>query len=149
MSNVSDEQMDEIIKAASNNDNSHILQLTTEKIHRIKLNILKELQFTHTDLSEYMRKLKQYRYVDNMNELKHGGYIRWIDIRNPTATLSLSGVAIFCDFKITDKGVSIVYTNFFKKRKYEFLMEEAIIFQKLTHQEEVLLHIMDVMKKLK
>jgi len=144
MSSISTE---EIIAAANNNDNAHILHLTTDKIRNIKKKILKDLQFNGTELSEYMLKLKQYRYVDNMNELKHGGFIRWINIRNPTIPLFLSGVAIFCDFKITDKGVSIVYTNFFRKRRYEFVMEEAIIFQKLTHQEEVLLHVIGLLNK--
>jgi len=143
MSKATSAQMSEIIKAANNNENSHILQLTTKKIHQIKQNILRELQLQKPEFVDYMYKLKKYRYVDNMNELKHGGFIRWINIRDSTATLVLSGVAIFCDFKITDKGVSVVYTNFFRKKKYEFVMEEAIIFQKLTYQEEVLLHIMD------
>jgi hypothetical protein len=138
---LTEEDIAEIMTAASNQGNAHILQLTSKKIETLKRNILTELHVS--PLSLFLKKLKQYRYVDNMNELKPGGFIRWIDIHDPTAELTLSGTAIFCDIRITDRGVSVVYTNFFRKKKYEFLMEEAIIFQKLTHQEEVLLYVMN------
>lgn len=134
--------MEDIVKAANNQTNSHILQLTTKKIRNIKLNVLKELQLSKPEIIDYMHKLKNYRYVDQMNEIIHGRFIRWIDISDPT-NIKLSGVAIFCDFRITDRGVSVVYTNFFKNKRYEFLMEEAIIFQKLTYQEEVLLNVLN------
>jgi len=122
---------EKILKAAENDKNSHILNLNTIKNHKIKINILSELSLTKTELMYYMKKLKTYRYVDQMDELKHGGFIRWIDIRNPN-NISLSNVAIFCEFKITDLGVSIVYKNFQGKKQYEFKMEEALIFEKLS-----------------
>jgi hypothetical protein len=132
----------EILKAAENDKNSHILNLTTIKNHKIKINILSELSLTKTELMYYMKKLKTYRYVDQMDELKPGGFIRWIDIRNPD-DISLSNVAIFCECKITDLGISIVYKNFQGKKQYEFKMEEALIFEKLSYQEEILMKIMD------
>jgi len=135
-------ELEEIIKAVENDKNSHILNLTTVKNHKIKINILSELSLTKTEIMYYMKKLKKYRYVDQMDELKHGGFIRWIDIREPE-NISLSNIAIFCEFKITDSGVSIVYKNFQGKKQYEFKMEEALIFEKLSYQEEILMKIMD------
>ena len=135
-------ELEEIIKAVENDKNSHILNLTTVKNHKIKINILYELSLTKTEIMYYMKKLKKYRYVDQMDELKHGGCIRWIDIREPE-NISLSNIAIFCEFKITDSGVSIVYKNFQGKKQYEFKMEEALIFEKLNYQEEILMKIMD------
>ena len=133
--------INEIVKAAENDKNSHILNLTTTKIYNMKMNILNELKLSKIEKIEIMKKIKNYRYVDQMNEFKQGGYIRWIDIRNPEE-LILSNTAIFTDFRINDDGISIVYNNFSKK-KYEFKMEEAIIFQKLSSQEEILLKVMD------
>jgi predicted transcriptional regulator len=135
-------ELEEIIKAVENDKNSHILNLTTVKNHKIKINILSELSLTKTEIIYYMKKLKTYRYIDQMDELKQGGFIRWIDIREPN-NISLSNVAIFCEFKITDSGVSIVYKNFQGKKQYEFKMEEALIFEKLNYQEEILMKIMD------
>jgi hypothetical protein len=133
--------LEEIIKAAENDNNSHILNLTTLSIHKMKNNILNELQLTKVEKMEIMKKIKKYRYVDQMNELKYGGFIRWINITNPE-NLFLTNGAIFCDFKINDNGVMILYKNFYGKT-YEFKMEECIIFQKLSYQEEVLLKVMD------
>jgi hypothetical protein len=107
----------------------------------MKNHILDELQLTKVEKIEIMKKIKKYRYVDQMNELKYGGFIRWINITNPEK-LFLTNGAIFCDFKINDNGVMIVYKNFYGKT-YEFKMEECIIFQKLSYQEEVLLKVMD------
>ena len=135
-------ELEEILNAVENDKNSHILNLTTVKNHKIKINILSELSLTKTEIMYYMKKLKTYRYVDQMDELKQGGFIRWIDIRKPD-NISLSNVAIFCEFKITDLGVSIVYKNFQGKKQYEFKMEEALIFEKLSYQEEILMKIMD------
>ena len=134
--------INEILKAVENDKNSHILNLTTNKNHNIKVNILKELILTKQELIQFMKKLKNYRYIDQMDELKQGGYIKWIDIRNPEK-IELTNSVIFCDFKINDNGVSIIYKNFYRNKRYEFKMEEAIIFQKLTEQEEILLKIMD------
>jgi hypothetical protein len=134
-------ELEEIIKAAENDNNSHILNLTTLSIHKMKNHILDELQLTKVEKMEIMKKIKKYRYVDQMNELKYGGFIRWINITNPE-NLFLTNGAIFCDFKINDNGVMILYKNFYGKT-YEFKMEECIIFQKLSYQEEVLLKVMD------
>jgi len=133
--------LEEIIKAAENDNNSHILKLTTLSIHKMKNHILSELQLTKVEKIEIMKKIKKYRYVDQMNEFKYGGYIRWINITDPENIFLTKG-AIFCDFKINDNGVMIIYKNFYGKT-YEFKMEECIIFQKLSYQEEVLLKVMD------
>ena len=133
--------LEEIIKAAENDNNSHILNLTTLSIHKMKNHILDELQLTKVEKMEIMKKIKKYRYVDQMNELKYGGFIRWINITNPE-NLFLTNGAIFCDFKINDNGVMILYKNFYGKT-YEFKMEEALIFEKLSYQEEILMKIMD------
>jgi hypothetical protein len=133
--------LEEITKAAENDNNSHILNLTTLIIHKMKNHILDELQLTRIEKMEIMKKIKKYRYVDQMNELKYGGFIRWINITDPE-NLFLTKGAIFCDFKINDNGVMILYKNFYGKT-YEIKMEECIIFQKLSYQEEVLLKVMD------
>jgi hypothetical protein len=133
--------LEEIVKAVENDKNKHILNLTTVSIHKMKNNILNELQLTKVDKMEIMKKLKKYRYVDQMDEFKYGGFIRWINITDPENIFLTKG-AIFCDFKINDEGVIVLYKNFYGKT-YEFKMEECIIFQKLSYQEEVLLKVMD------
>jgi hypothetical protein len=119
--------------------------MTNEKIKKIKIEILKELSLSRAQMLEYMEKLKQYRYIDEMNELKYGSFIRWIPISDPD-NLPLKQGGIFCDLKITDKGVYVLCKSF-GHRHYQFKMDESLIFQKLTDQEQVLLSALDHLAK--
>ena len=73
-----------LLKALENESNESLLNLTTEKIKEVKLNILKELNLSKSDTLELLEKLNKYKYIDEMNELKYGSYIRWIPIEDLT-----------------------------------------------------------------
>jgi hypothetical protein len=137
--------VDKLFKALDNDDNSHLLDLTNEKILNIKIDILKELGFSHERLLDILKKLRNYRYVDGMNELSYGAFIRWIPITDPTKIVLTKG-SIFCDFKVTDNGVFVVCKNFMN-RHHQFKLEENLIFQKITDQEQVLLSALDHLSK--
>ena len=49
--------LEEITKAAENDNNSHILNLTTLIIHKMKNHILDELQLTKVEKMEIMKKM--------------------------------------------------------------------------------------------
>ena len=96
-------------------------------------------------LLNYMNKIKNYKYVDELNDLKYGSFVRWIPIINPKS-LPLQYCGIICDIKIADNGVFIVCKNFMR-RHYTFKMDECLIFQKLTNQELILLSALDYLKQ--
>ena len=99
------------------------------------------------DTIDIMRKLKEYKYVDEMNELKYGAYIRWIPIEDPD-NIYLTNGAIFCEMKITDNGVFFVCKNYgFKSKHFQISMDKNLVFQKLTNQELVLLSALDHLSK--
>jgi hypothetical protein len=133
--------VDLLIKALDNEDNEHLMDLTSKKIKKLKLKVLKELDFTNATLLEYMEKLKMYRYIDAMNELNYGSYIRWINISDPE-NLILNKGGIFCDLNITDNGVYVVCKGFNNKH-FKIKLDECLIFQKLKDQELVLLSALD------
>lgn len=137
--------IEKLLKALDNEDNSHLLELSNEKIRKIKIDILKELGFSPSKMREYLKSLDEYRYIDGMNELNYGCFIRWILITDPE-NLHLTKGGIFCEYKITDNGVFIVYKNFYHKH-YQIKMDECLVFQKLTSQEQVLLSALDHLKK--
>lgn len=128
-------------EALDNEANESILNLTSLKILELNLNILKELHLSRETTLDYLKKLKGYRYVDEMNELKYGAFIRWIPITDPN-NLQLKYCGIICDIKITDAGIVIVCKNFMH-RCYSFRMDNCLIFQKLTNQEQVILSALD------
>jgi hypothetical protein len=136
-----------LLKALDDETNETLLNFTTDKIREMNLNILKELHLSKKDTLELMKKLKEYKYVDEMNELKYGAYIRWIPIEDPT-NIYLTQGALFCEMKITDDGVFCVCKNYgFKSKYFQLSMDKNLIFQKLTDQELVLLSALDHLAK--
>ena len=130
-----------LLKALDNEDNEQLMKLTTKKIKQLKMSALKEIELDQHTLLDYLEKLKLYRYIDAMNELNYGSYIRWINISNP-AQLILTKGGIFCDLNITDNGVYVVCKGFTHKH-FKIKMDECLIFQKLKDQELVLLSALD------
>lgn len=133
--------LNKLIDALDNDKNETIINLTTKKILEMNLNILKELHLDRNTTLDYLKKLKGYRYIDEINDLKYGGYIRWIPITDPTH-LPLHQCGIVCDIVISDIGVNIVCKNFMH-RHYRFKMDECLIFQKLSTQESIILSALD------
>jgi len=128
-----------LMKAIEDEKNEYLFHLTRKKIRENILHVLKDLHLSKKNLKEIYDKLKEYKYVDEMNELKYGTYIRWISLNDPT-NIYLTKGAIFCEVKITDDGVFCVCKNFgFSPKYFQIMIDENLIFQKLTEQEKILL----------
>lgn len=137
--------IEKLLKALDNEENKKLLHLTTQKIKDMKLEILKELDLPSTVLIDYMKKLKDYMYVDEMDELRHGAFIRWIVLSDPN-NLFLTPGGIICEIKVTDTGMAIVCKNYAHKH-FHIKIEECLIFQKMSSQEQVLLSALDHLAK--
>ena len=127
--------------ALDNSKNESIMNFTTKKIMELNLKILQELKLDKKTTIDYLKKLKEYKFVDELTDLKHGAYIRWIPITN-SDYLPLNQCGIVCDIKIADEGVFVVCKNFMH-RHYNFKMDDVLIFQKLTNQELIILSALD------
>ena len=134
-----------LMYALDNDKNDSIMNLTTRKIMEMNLNIIKELHLDKVTTLSYLKKLQGYRYVDEITDLKHGSFVKWIPLKDPS-NLPLNCSGIICEIKITDDGVVIVCKNFMH-RHYTFKMDECLIFQKLTAQEQVILSALDHLEK--
>jgi hypothetical protein len=75
--------VNKLLKALDDETNEDLLNFTTEKIKQMTLEVLGELQLTKQETTNLFKKLENYKYVDEMNDLKYGSYIRWIPIENP------------------------------------------------------------------
>ena len=136
-----------LLKALDDTSNEGLLNFTTEKIKEMNLNILKELALSKVETLELFKKLNGYKYVDEMNELKYGTYLRWISVKDPN-NIYLTKGALFCEVNITDNGVNIVCKNMGTGcRHFQIKMDECLLFQKLTQQELVLLNALDHLSK--
>ena len=136
-----------LLEALDVETNENIMNLTTAKIKEMNLKILKELRLSKKDTLELLTKLNGYKYVDEMNDLKYGTYLRWIPLNDPE-NIHLTKGAVFCELNITDNGVLIVCKNLgYSTRHFQIKMDECLVFQKLTQQELVLLNALDHLSK--
>lgn len=138
---------EKLLKALDDETNEHLFNFTTKKMREMTLKILKELELTKQETLEMMKKLKDYKYVDEMSDLKYGTYLRWIPVDDPE-NVHLTKGAIFCEVKITDDGVFLVCKNYgYGKKHFRLSMDKNLIFQRLTEQELVLLSALDHLSK--
>jgi len=135
--------VNKLLKALDDDSNETLLNFTSKTIREMTLKVLKELELPKKEIVDIFNKLKDYKYVDEMNDLKYGTFIRWIPIENPD-NIYLTKGALFCEMKITDDGIFCICKNLgYSARHFQISMDKNLIFQKLTGQELVLLSALD------
>lgn len=139
---ITDEKIE---KAFNNESNKYLLGLNSEKMSRIVKEILEELDLSKDETIKMRRALKNYKYVDEVSDLKYGTYLRWISLKYEP--LKLNKGALFCETKISDNGLSILCKSVFGNRIFQLMLDEHIVFQKLTNEEIILLTAMDFLSK--
>jgi hypothetical protein len=133
--------VDKLLKALDNEENQKFLNLNTKKIKEMKIDILKELELSKEDMQSILQKLKEYIYVDEMSDLREGAFLRWIPIKDPD-NIHLTPGGVLCEINITDDGITLTCKNFAHKY-YRIKMEENLVFQKLSGQEQIMITAMD------
>ena len=129
-----------------------VYDYTTKKLREIVLMVLNELKIKYPNIKEQYitelhKKLKQYKYIDEMDNLKPGTHIRWISLEDKNK-IKLTNGAKFCKLNFTDDGVNLVYQNYgYSPKYYQILLDDCLVFQKLTSEELVLLSALDHLSK--
>ena len=129
--------IEKLLSALEDDDNTQLLELDFKKIEIEKKDILDKLELPQNQQKDLLKKLRQYRYIDELPGMKYGSYVRWISLKNPENPKLTNG-GIVCEMKVGDKGIVIVCKNNFN-RFFQLNMTETLIFLKLTEQELVLL----------
>ena len=131
--------INKLLTALDNEDNASVIQLNYEKIASEKNNILQQLHLSKELLKSLSKQLKPYRYVDNLDALRHGSYIRWISLKTESKdNIKLTNGGLLCHMKQVGDDIHIVCKNNIG-RLFQLNMTENIIFQKLNEQEQVIL----------
>jgi len=136
---------DEIINALENEKNETILYTNYANIKNEKNDILQRLQLERNQLKDIHKKLKYYKYIENPDELEFGHYIRWINLSNPE-NIKLTNGGIIIDMQVVNDMLYLTCKNNYN-RVFRLNFNKCIVFQKLTNQENILLQIMDYLKK--
>ena len=143
--------IDKLLHALNNEGNEAIVDLDYKKIAKAKNDILQQLNLPRADLMALQTKLKPYRYIDDLVDIRYGSYIRWISLKNPLV-IKLTNGGIICDIKAStaagEHSAAEAHSaaediNIKCKNKmnciFQIKMSEVILFQKLTEQEQVIL----------
>lgn len=139
--------VNKLLKALDDDSNEQLLNFTSKQITEMNLKIINELQLERKEALDVMRKIKGYKYVDDLNDLKYGTYLRWIPIVDPNNIFITKG-ALFCEYKIKDDGIYLICKNFgYSNKHFQIKLDENLVFQKLTDQEQVLLSALDHLSK--
>lgn len=133
---------DELDKIAQELKDSNLS--SSSEIKDMKNNILQKMLFNREELKNYHKLLNKYRYIDEIDELKYGSYIRWFKLKDIDSLKLLKGGFIIDIKKNSKNEIVIVCKNY--GRIFSLKMSETIIFQKNTSQEELLIKILDHVK---
>lgn len=142
---MSDCELNDLLTALDNENNSSIINLTSSKIKQQKNDILQQLQLTRESLKLFHKKLKHYRYCEQFEDVQFGSFIRWIPLKNPD-NIKLTNGGIVCDIKsYNGEPIFLLKNNI--NRFFQVNFNESLIFQKITPQEQLILSILDYIQK--
>ena len=115
--------------------------LNSKKVKEIKTKILKQLTDDNEELKLYQKLLTHYRYIDEVDEFRPGSYIRWFNLKKVESFKLMRG-GFIVDLKPTDNDINILCKNG-RNQLFYLKMNESIIFQKNSTQEQLLIRILD------
>lgn len=123
----------------------NLLHLSSSKIKSLKNNILQKLYLTREELLNYHKVLKEYKYVDELDEINIGSYIRWFNLKKMD-NIKLTNGGIIVDIQPGLDDITIICKNNINKF-FSLSLNKCIIFQKLNYQEQLLIKIVDYIQK--
>ena len=149
-----DINVDEILKNIESDKLLSISKLTYDKINTIKYNVLTRVGLEDDELESMLLKLSDYRYVEELQDIHHGAFIRYVPLISNAVKSSenadeiiLKPGGFICDVKILGTGVQLLCRNHFR-RMFQLRLDEVLLFQKLTKQEEIILSVFDYLHKI-
>jgi hypothetical protein len=143
---MAEDTIEYLKQSMENENNKSILNLTTKIIKERKEEIINELPLYKNEKNEIKKKLKEYRYIDEIQELHIGAFIRWIKFKSDNE-ISITNGALLTDVLFEDNIQLLLKNNM--NRFFRVNFNDNLIFQKLTDQEKIILFAIDNIDNLK
>ncbi len=124
--------------AIENPDNLNIAETNLSEIKNKKNDILQLLNLSKTNLNKFHKDLKNYIYVENINDIKYGHSIRFIKLDNKDFDIKLSSNYFICKIEMKDQGIALVLKTF-KNKCFTIYFTNYLIFKKLNNEEQLIL----------
>lgn len=145
--------VDELLKSIESDKLLSVSKLSYDKINTIKYNVLTRIGLEDDELESMLLKLSDYRYVEELQDIHHGAFVRYIQLTNKSNKgnkqdneILLKPGGFICDIRILGSGVQLLCRNHFRKM-FQLRLDEVLLFQKLTKQEEIILSVFDYLNK--
>ena len=142
--------IEDVLHSLDNDKNLSISKLTYDKINNMKYNMLERLGINDDELESMLHKLADYRYVEELQDIQHGAFIRYVPLTSKNGQkegeIVLKNGGFICEVKILGSGVHLLCRNHFRKI-FQLKLDEVLIFQKLSNQEEIILSVFDYLSK--
>ena len=144
--------VDELLKSIESDKLLSMSKLTYDKINTMKYNVLTRIGLEDGELESILFKLSDYRYVEELQDIHHGAFVRYIPLimnkqkKGNNDEIVLKSGGFICDIRILGTGVQLLCRNNFGKM-FQLRLDEVLLFQKLTKQEEVILSVFDHLNK--
>lgn len=155
--------VDELLQSIESDKLLSMSKLSYDKINTIKYNVLTRIGLEDDELESTLLKLSDYRYVEELQDIHHGAFIRYIplivkkggnnksnnnnnDGDESTNEIQIKPGGFICDIKILGSGVQLLCRNHFR-RMFQLKLDEVLLFQKLTKEEEIILSVFDYLNK--
>ena len=138
---------EEMLKAINNCNDENILNLNKDLISKQKNDILQKLQISGSAVKDLFKKLKQYRYINNLNDLKLGNYIRWINLKKTNDIKLTNGGIIVKIFDDENDDSPYLLCRNSRNNIFKLNLSHNLIFQKLNHQEDIIISLLSFLNK--
>ena len=131
---------EELKKALHNEKNEVLLKYSNKKIKEIKNKVIEDLPIYAKEKSLLKKKLLNYKFIMNLDELYEGNYIRWINMEKEELFLTIGGFLV--EIQFSEEGVKILLKGL-NQNIFSIYFDKCILFQKLRNQEIILLKALD------
>lgn len=129
--------LEDLINALENNDNINVIDTNTKKIKQNINDNLQRLQIRGDTLKKYNKLLKNYIYIESINDIKIGHSIKYINIENPK-NLLLSSNYIICNINVNNNGITITLKTY-NNKYFTIYFHKYLIFKKISNEEKIIL----------
>jgi len=134
-----------LIHALENESNVNVIDTNKRKIKCDINNILQQLPLESKTLKLFNKNLRNYIYTSNINDIKIGHSIRYINIENPD-NIKLSQNYLICNINANQKGIIIALKSF-NNRFFTIYFHKYLIFKKISNDEAFILKALEQITK--
>jgi len=126
-----------LLNSVENEKNNYLENQTAKTITRDIFESLNGLPCSSQEKQEFLDKLTEYRYIDEIREIHLGKYIRWIRKETKTPPKLTNG-GLVVNIKFAESGIIIVCKNS-GNHFTQFKFDDCLCYQKMSTDELMLL----------